>query len=171
MLKPEDNEYVSYADRVKEIVVEFVELDKGNPFKNALVASVQRIDFTEPEALDTLAGYIEEYSMKAIQSIYPNCAKKIEYIDDNLVPTNIEIVPITHEDIEAQLIEPWASSALRKLWKAITYYEFREMWDDADGLPTVLYLLEILLISVDEEAYVPFVTDDGGHVLGGYVPG
>jgi len=176
MTKAMDEEFDEYyencAERVTEIVVEMIELD-GDEFEpnDELIQQVQEIDFMEPDAFNTLTGYIEQFSLQAIKIIHPECMIRTEHVNKDLNQIGIDEHPPEHEDIETHLIEPWASSALRKLWKAITCYEFREIWDEVEGLPTVLDVLEILLLSVDEEVYVPFVTDGSGHVLGGYVPG
>jgi len=167
-----DDYYEECAERINEIVVEIIELD-GDEFEpnDKLIQQVQGIDFKEPDAFNALGRYIEQFSLQAIKTIHPECMIRIEHVDKDLNPIGIESHPPEHEDIELWQIEPWGSSALRKLWKAITSHEFKDIWRDADGLPTVIDMLEILLLSLDEDGYVPVVTDDRGNVIGGSVAG
>lgn len=153
-----DEIYENDAERAREIVLEFIELDSENlMLEEILIDGVQRIDFTEPDAWLILAKLIEDNSNNSVMSrdslIVGHCVDLIngEFAEYDKVCTK------KHEDIEFLLEQPWKSSALRKLWKAIISYEFRTMWNEGDGLPLVVSVLEILLLATDESAFVPYV--------------
>jgi len=153
-----DEIYENAAERVREIVLEFIELDSKNlMLKDVLIAGVKRIDFTEPDAWSILARLIENNSNTSVMNrdslIVHSC---IDLINNDSAAYD-KICVKTHEDSEVLLEEPWKSSALRKLWKTVTCYEFGEMWDEGDGLPRIVEVLKILLLVTDEEAYVPVV--------------
>lgn len=155
-----DEIYRVDAERVKEIVLEFIELDDENLLlKDVLRDGVQEIDFTQPDAFETLAKLITTYSTSSGSGLQTVEIHHIDFINGNVSEYDERTIK-THDDIELFLEQPWKSSALRKLWKAITCYEFGEMWDEGDGLPRIVEVLEILLLVTDEEAYVPFVQVD-----------
>lgn len=158
-----DEWYEESAERVQEIVVEMIELDEDFEHRDELLQQVWEIDFTEPDSFDNLARLIEDYSFK---SMVPE-GDIISYQHTDLINGKCEIytkVQIKkHEDIELYLEQPWASSAVRKLWKTITCHEFRETWNEGDGLPQCMNILEIVLLIADESAYVPYV-DTAGNI-------
>ncbi len=154
-----DEIYEKAAERVREIVLEFIELDsKDLMLKDVLIAGVKRIDFTEPDAWFILARLIENNSNNSVRNRDSLIVHRCIDLTNNDFAAYDKICAKTHEDSEDLLEEPWKSSALRKLWKAITCYEFEEMWDEGDGLPAIVEVLDILLLVTDEQAYVPFVS-------------
>jgi len=149
------------AENITKIILEFIELDSDKLlYKDILIDGVEEIDFTKPDAWIILAKLIETYSTSTeskFEMVTSYCislvegGKTIEYVEQN---------PKTHEDVELALEEPWKSSALRKLWKTITCYEFKFMLEIGGGLSMAEDILNLVLLVTDEEAYVPYVDSD-----------
>lgn len=154
----EDTYYEMCNDRIKQTIFNFIELDADILLhKDMLIDGVEAIDFSELDALENLAKLIETYST--------NIESCLEVIEVRNIDLEIGIGVVnecitqhlkTHEDVEFSLEQPWKSSALRKLWKAITYYELKEMWNDG-AIQLVASILEILLLTTDEDEHVPSV--------------
>ncbi len=153
-----DEDFRQEAETIRGIVLEFIKLDSDILLlKDLLIDGVQEIDFTKPDAWDTLAELIATYSVSKGSSYGMVTRYCIDLIEGGKVLEYEEVTPKTHEDIEFNLEQPWKSSALRKLWKAITCYEFREMLEYGNELPEIINFLNIVLLITDEDAYVPYV--------------
>lgn len=144
-------------ERVKEIVVEILELEDDFEHMEELIEQVQGIDFGEPDAFTILAGYIEQFSLRETMTMYPNLL--IERRSLSNLNTTVERSP-DHADIENFEIEPWASSTLRRLWRAIASDDFKDICDDGMCLSSALSVLEIMLLMVDKISHVPVASSE-----------
>jgi hypothetical protein len=154
MNETEDNYII---ERVKEIVVEILEFEDNFEHMDELIEQVKRIDFGELDAFKVLAGYIEEFSLRAIRTMYPNCVVKCTYFSNlNAIEERLP----DHADVENLKIEPWASSMIGRLWRAITSEDFKILCGDEVCLAYALSVLEIMLVMVDEGPFVPVASSE-----------
>lgn len=147
--------------RIKKIILEFIELDADILLhKDLLIEGVEGINFREEDAFDILTKLIETYSTNTesrleVIEVHNTDIEMGKGVVNEYTTQNLK----THEDVELLLEEPWRSSALRKLWKAISSIEFKDMLDEG-MTQSVAQVLEIVLLVADEDGYVPVSFDD-----------